>query len=270
MSEYECPTCGNSFDTKRGRGVHHVHAHGERLPNRSCDYCGKEYYSDYAKRYCSKECLLESDSYSGENHPNWQGGKETTYCEICGSSFEYYPSEKKGLYCGDCVQDESWREPPSIAGDKHPRWSGGKIEEDCDICGKSVRRYPSGFENDVVCCTEKCRQKWLSEEFSGEGHPNWKGGPGNFYNDGWWPAKLAALERDNHTCQVCGATENDIGRNPDVHHIVPVREFAEAEDAEIRDAHCLENLICLCVPCHRNADVGNISKAELYGLVTTS
>ena len=265
MSEYVCPTCGESFGTKRGRGVHHVHAHDRRLPNRTCDYCGKEFYSDYAKRYCSQDCLVASDSYSKENHPGWKGGKDTANCELCDSEFDYYPSEKKGLYCPDCVQNNEWRNPPKVSGPDNPRWSGGKTEKLCDVCGKSVRRYPSGFESDVVCCSEECRKKWLSDTFTGEGHPNWKGGPGNFYNNGWWPAKLAALDRDAHTCRVCGATRDDLERNPDVHHIIPVREFADPEDAPTVD-----NLICLCVTCHRNADVGNISEAELRRLVASS
>lgn len=270
MSEYICPTCGDSFNTKRGRGVHHVHAHGDRLPNRTCDYCGNEFYSEYAKRYCSKECLLNSDSYSKENHPGWTGGKESASCEICDSEFEYYESEKKGLYCPECVRNEDWREPPVVNGSDNHRWAGGKTEKDCDVCGKSVRRYPSGFENDVVCCSQECREVWLSESFTGEGHPNWAGGGSIHYGQGWRRARLAALDRDDRTCQVCGETANEIGRNPDVHHIVPVRAFVDVEGAEVGDAHAVENLICLCVSCHRNADVGNIGKAALRELVASS
>ncbi|MDX1747579.1 MAG: hypothetical protein R3324_16715 [Halobacteriales archaeon] len=70
MGSFDCPTCDAPFDSRRGRGVHHVRVHGERLPNRTCDYCGEAFYSDSDKRYCSRECLLDSDSYSKENHPN--------------------------------------------------------------------------------------------------------------------------------------------------------------------------------------------------------
>lgn len=233
----------------------------------SCQHCGKQLDDGYGVKYCSQECFHEGNSFAGENNPNYKGGKAATECRICGRRFKYYPSDKKGWYCPECVETEEWRTPPTVTGTDNPRWKGGKIEKECDVCGKKVRRYPSGFENDVVCCSEECRQTWLSEAFTGEGHPNWKGGPGDFYNDGWWPAKLAALDRDGHTCRVCGATKDELGRNPDVHHIVPVREFAEAEDAEIADAHALDNLVSLCVTCHRNADVGNISEAALRDLI---
>ena len=72
----------------------------------------------------------------------------------------------------------------------------------------------------------------------------------------------AAVER---AADVIGVTKADLGRKPDVHHIIPVREFADPEDA-----HTVDNLICLCVTCHRNADVGNISEAELRRLVASS
>lgn len=104
METHECPTCGRSFDTRRGLGVHHSHAHDERLPNRECDRCGERFYSESARAYCSEACHDAAVSYTGEDNPNYRDAKETTACEICGSTFEYYPSEKKGLFCPDCVE----------------------------------------------------------------------------------------------------------------------------------------------------------------------
>ncbi|MFB6312279.1 MAG: HNH endonuclease [Salinirussus sp.] len=78
---------------------------------------------------------------------------------------------------------------------------------------------------------------------------------------------MATLERDDFTCVICGATKDEIGRNPDVHHIVPVRRFIEAEAADKTDAHVPRNLVTLCVTCHRRADFGTPSKAELKRLV---
>lgn len=264
--EYDCPTCNASFDTQRGRGVHHVKAHGERLPNRTCENCEGDFYSESAKKYCSKTCLLDSDSYSGENNPNWKGGKEVADCEICDSEFRYYPSEKPGLYCAECLEQESWRDPPKVTGSNHPRWAGGKIEKDCEVCGETVRRYPSGCLSDVVLCTVECRRQWLSESFTGENHPNWEGGGSEYYGKGWRQAKLRTLERDDHSCVLCGATKDDLDRNPDVHHIVPVRRFIEAEAADKTDAHVPRNLVTLCVTCHRRADFGTPSQAELKRL----
>lgn len=103
---HECPSCDESFDTRRGLGVHHSAAHGERLPNRECARCGEAFYSEYEKKYCSDECRDASVSFEGTNNPNYQGGKTTTECELCESTFEFYQSEKPGRFCGKCIETE--------------------------------------------------------------------------------------------------------------------------------------------------------------------
>lgn len=267
VTDYPCPTCDRDFDTRRGLGVHHVHAHNERLPNRDCDYCGVELYSDYAKKYCSENCLQNSNSYAGPNNPNYRDALTETSCEICGAEFEYYPSEKPGLYCPDCVSSKNWQTPPDIEGSANPRWAGGKTQRDCVMCGNPVKRHPSGFPSDVTLCGRKCHQAWLSEAFSGEGHPNWKGGGNEAYGRGWGRVRALALERDRYACVVCGASKAEIGRNPDVHHIVPVRVFIAADRVAREEAHRLENVVSLCVPCHRRADFGVIGRDELWSAI---
>lgn len=263
----ECPTCGDEFDTRRGLGVHHSSVHDERLPNRECDRCGTEFYCDYEKRYCSDECHDEAVSYEGENNPNYRGGTETAECVLCESEFEYYECEKEGLYCPDCVEDASWRELPDISGENNPRWNGGKREYECEMCDSRFERHPGNAKTDVTLCSRSCLQDWVSEAFTGEGHPNWKGGGNQEYGPGWNEARKNALERDGHECRVCGTTAEDLGRNPDVHHIVPVRAFADAEDRSIVDAHVLDNLVSLCPACHRKAEFGKIDRDRLYDLI---
>ncbi len=240
--------------------------HDERLPNRTCDHCGEEFYSDTAKKYCSRDCLIQSSSYSGENNPNFKGGKTTTECQICGCEFEFYQSEKPGKYCSDCVENQHWQTAPELNGSENPQWTGGKIERSCDLCGTKVERRRSAFSETVTLCSRECHREWISDAFTGEGHPNWKGGGSEYYGQGWRQAKRRTLERDDHTCVLCGATKDDLGRNPDVHHIVPVRRFIEAEAADKADAHVPRNLVTLCVTCHRRADFGTPSPAELKRL----
>jgi len=43
------------------------------------------------------------------------------------------------------------------------------------------------------------------------------------YGPDWRSVCETALERDEYMCQACGATRGELGRNPDVHHITPVR-----------------------------------------------
>ncbi|MFB6179345.1 MAG: HNH endonuclease [Halorientalis sp.] len=171
------------------------------------------------------------------------------------------------MYCADCVEKEQWREPPSLEGEKNPRWTGGKLELDCAICDETVERYPSNVTGEVTVCSENCRRTWLSEEFTGEGHPNWEGGDTGPYGKGWAAVRRQALERDDYECQLCGTTKAEIGRNPDVHHIVPVRLFAESDGFTKTDAHFLENVVSLCIDCHRKADFGVLSRARLLACV---
>lgn len=237
------------------------------MGNQKCAHCGGPLESEHAKKYCSQECFHNGHSFAGENNPNYRQAKKTTECELCGARFQFYPSDKPGLYCPECVENEQWQTSPRISGSEHPRWSGGKVTKLCDICGDEVTRHPSGFVSSVVLCGQECREAWLSESFTGKGHPNWKGGGNEAYGKGWRRAKLTTLDRDDHTCVICGTTKEELGRNPDVHHIVPVRSFLDAPVAEKTDAHVPRNLVTLCVRCHRRADFGRPSKAELKELV---
>lgn len=263
MTQHECPTCGTSFETRRGLGVHHSAAHDERLPNRECAHCGSGFYCPYEKKYCSEGCRDEAISHTGEDNPNYSGAKKRTSCEFCGAEFEYYPSEKPGQFCSECVENERWRRPLDIDGEKNPRWNGGKLTCRCDVCGGAVKRHPSNITGEATLCGRDCFEKWLSDAFTGEGHPNWQGGDNEPYGKGWNKVRERALERDGHACVVCGTDVEDLGRNPDVHHIVPVRVFVESEVLVKADAHTLDNVASLCPSCHRRAEFGQISRAEL-------
>lgn len=267
MNGYCCPECDANFQTRRGLGVHHSSVHGERLPNRKCENCGDEFYCSYKKKFCSGPCRLEAVSYEGRSNPNYQGKKQQTACELCGDGFEYYPSEKEGRYCSSCVESEQWRSLPDIEGAQNPRWTGGKQEFSCTVCDGTVERYPSEFGGDVTVCSEDCRRTWLSESFSGDGHPNWKGGGNEPYGTGWSAIRRRSLERDDFACLICAKTKAEIGRNPDVHHIIPVRAFIESDRHQKSDAHTLDNVISLCVTCHRKADFGKLSNRRLRFLI---
>ena len=135
------------------------------------------------------------------------------------------------------------------------------------MCEKPVKRRPSQLRSEHVFCSSDCQYEWLSETFTGDGHPNWRGGSNPNYGPGWRRAKRAALERDDHKCVLCEATKAELGRNPDVHHVVPVRAFVETPVTTERDAHYLENLVSLCIACHRRAEFGRVSTSYLRAAV---
>jgi len=258
-----CPECGRSFATKRGMRVHHTSVHGEPLPNRECAACGEEFYREHEQKYCSDACREDSVSFAGAANPNYSGAKEETDCEQCGTVFEYYPSEKPGRYCGECVELGGWRHRVRLSGEDSPHFEGGKTEITCDNCGDPFERYPNKINDGVNLCSEACHAAWLSETFVGDGHPNYEGGSVGSYGPGWRRAKRRVLERDDHACVLCGTDSDELGRNPDVHHLVPVREFVESPVMMAIDAHTLDNLVTLCPGCHRRADYGRVSGAEL-------
>jgi predicted HNH restriction endonuclease len=50
---------------------------------------------------------------------------------------------------------------------------------------------------------------------------------------------------------VCGRGIEEIGREPDVHHITPVATFHKHPDYSKSDAHYVANLVSLCRRHHR-------------------
>jgi DEAD/DEAH box helicase domain-containing protein len=86
----------------------------------------------------------------------------------------------------------------------------------------------------------------------------WTNDP-NDYGPNWAAQRKRARARDGYRCQICGAPEQ--GRAHDVHHKVPFRTFAS-----YRQANQLPNLITLCGPCHRRAELAVRMRSGLAGL----
>ena len=76
----------------------------------------------------------------------------------------------------------------------------------------------------------------ISETRRGSRHWSQKGGQFP-YGPSWPMQRKIARNRDNHTCQRCGATEEELGHELSVHHIIPYRTSKDSSPG---------NLICLC------------------------
>lgn len=99
---------------------------------------------------------------------------------------------------------------------------------------------------------------------------NYKCNVGRLYNGGderalrskhaWHKKAKEIKHKANHLCEVCRTQGTYTYTNLEVHHIDKVRENP---DRLLDD----DNLICLCVTHHKQADKGNIDKGFLIELV---
>jgi len=237
----DCPTCGTTLATRQGMRQHHSKVHGESLPNRTCNGCDERFYDPKARRAYCDEC----NPNAGSNNGNWRGGKTETDCVRCGEAFEYYPSDKPGIYCSGCIRKGTGLDRLG------PTRAGPRVELNCEQCGNAfealrsrVGRRPTRF------CSIGCHGEWIAENYNGENHHAWKSGRTE-YASGWLRARRLTLERDDYTCQRCGVSRIELDANPHVHHVVPVRTFDEPADA-----HELTNLVTLCASCHPKVEHG--------------
>lgn len=240
-----CPTCGDKFSSTREMREHRSTEHDEPEPNLKCVGCDSEFYDSQSRRKFCWDC----DPNAGKNNGNWKDAREQTRCKVCDAEFTYYPSNKKGVYCSDCVDSADGLLP-----EQYPKRID-RIKKECLHCGSDIEVLPSQIEKQKrgFFCDLDCYGNWLSENVVGPEHRQWRGGGIN-YGDGWWEVRRKALERDNYRCQVCGASADDLGRNPDVHHIDPVREFDMPTEAPT-----IDNVVSLCRSCHRNVEAGEVS-----------
>lgn len=239
------PTCGKTLRTEQRMRQHHTKVHGDPLPNRACSGCGTEFYDPKARLEFCEDC----NPNAGEHNGNWSDAMETTTCESCGETFSYYPSEKDGVYCPECVADATGLLPGN------PSEKGERVAAACQVCGTELEVRPAKIETRKrgVFCTLERYGEWLSENVVGPVHHQWEGGPID-YGQRWWRIRRQALERDDYECQHCGADRDDLGRNPDVHHLQPVRTFERPAEA-----HAMDNVVTLCRSGHRRAEEVDIA-----------
>jgi len=134
QESYECPTCTDTFPTRKAMKVHHARSHDETLSDveRTCEVCGDKFeVKPYRVRngrgnFCSLSCFGEwqSEHNNGENNPAWKG--ETSECDNCGEVFHVQPHRKEvgwGRFCdNECYYE--WLSD-DLSGNGNPNWSGG-------------------------------------------------------------------------------------------------------------------------------------------------
>lgn len=145
---------------------------------------------------------------------------------------------------------------PFPGGDPGRRDGSGRAT--CLHCGQSFPA-PAWYVREglrVVFCGEVCRRAWeegQEEVLRLDGRPNHRGGD-------WEIRARQARERDEFACRGCGVTEERLGRQLDVHHLVPFRFFSPGADA-----NRLNNLLSLCPACHARLEAEGVEALPLFG-----
>ena len=195
-----------------------------------CGFCGKPFpvnSSTKHKKFCSEECR--------KGFVERRRSDKKFFCENCGKEIEYSESRKyKRKYCDECASKRLWTKE-------------NKIDTECAYCHKKIRVIPSRYKSNQSCyCDVECMAKDYATKYSGENSPTWKGGKTHHYTGGFFSARNQARLRDGFTCQRCGITEDEYGKELSVHHLHSYRDYEDKTEA-----NDLSNLISLCEPCHR-------------------
>lgn len=260
----DCPQCGKSFtyfpSGYRGKAkIHCSHkcASDTAWLNRECPICGKKFRCRRSDPHdcCSRKCGREFAT---------RDARIVFSCENCGAKvsrapFQYHLA-KMHHFCSHPCWTAWAANQRKIGDDPRPGVIARRRREErtCEECGRVFQRMLSDlrFRGYGRFCSARCRSTWTSKQPDAPQPPilraaqngNWKGGYKKYYGPSWKAQRRAARERDNNTCQHCGKTKEDIGRELDVHHIRPFREFGLARHEE---ANHLDNLVSLCDRCHK-------------------
>ena len=118
-----------------------------------------------------------------------------------------------------------------------------QVETRCAFC-RQTTLVPAWYaeQTQLHFCDAACRSAWTEAEPSFAvrlGHAAKRRGAN------WELQAVKARERDSFTCQVCGVSEEELGRQLDVHHKIPYHSFQSNVEA-----NKLEHLISVCPSCH--------------------
>lgn len=162
-------------------------------------------------------------------------------CQICEKEFVTYPSHVErgaGKFCSYACAGEAKKGKPSYERtDEHKEAMSEKLKGrepnwDAIWSAADARRGKPIPDH---------QKKILSERWAGDKNPKWAGGISfERYAQGYWNAETRQniIDRDK-ICQDCGK-EDESYRAMHIHHI-----------DGLRVNHSEENLVLLCMKCHR-------------------
>lgn len=167
-------------------------------------------------------------------------------CPACGVTFFVKPSHFEiRKACSKKCQSVIYKEQAKGSGNAN--YKDKKRTVNCAVCKKEFSYYPSIRTG--KCCSVECSNKYRSIKYVGSNNKNWRGGKEKNYGANWILHRDIARQRDNYTCQKCGVTEFELGRNLDVHHKKPFRVCSD-----YLEANNINNLVSLCPRCHKQEE----------------
>lgn len=180
---------------------------------------------------------------SGNNNPNWKGGKLEKTCFICGKQYAVRPGYVESRYCSmKCV---------GISQRGTQKGDSTKVLKLCPICNNQFHVYKS-HNNRIKCCSKDCSFKMRAINTTNENNPNWVGGISRLpYAHNWASISKSIIKRDGKKCM------NERCVTPDaklcVHHI----------DYEKQNNNP-GNLITVCIVCNSKANFNRDKWKKYY------
>lgn len=227
----------------------------------SCAWCGdsdevlKSQITAQTNWYCSRECKHEwqAENVVGEDHHQYN--RVTVACDDCGEEFDRKPSiaENRDLHFCDTECFGNWCSKQRT-GEAHPRWTGGDVEEKCEVCGEKYVVTQAKAANSRFCSYD-CMGEAREDEMARANNPNWIEGTTGYYGPNWEKQREKRLQMDDYACVVCGTARQEhraeFGQDLTVHHITPRREFIIEGELNAERANGVSNLRTMCVIHHQ-------------------
>ena len=257
----ECLYCGKPLETTPSTGRKYcsqecAHNAKRTATQMECPTCGCQFWVApfFLKRtrhhFCSRKCYD-----AAKRRPP----RKYIKCKVCGQEFGVAPNNWR-YYRSDICSNECGYEF-AVRGRRQEQIVS------CASCGKQLKRKPFAMKrNRRHYCSVKCMGHGLAIHNTGPNNGRWKGGFEPYYGPNWRAQRRAALRRDNFTCQACGKSTLELGQHPDVHHIIRFNEFGIEQ---YEKANELDNLVSLCINCHRQAEHYEIAATWIVPMAET-
>jgi 5-methylcytosine-specific restriction endonuclease McrA len=261
-----CKQCGVEFNAPRSK-IHTCSRQCTTALRRSqklyielkCGVCGKQYKANPVRvahgrqTTCSRKCSYVARAVKRNKLSEYA-------CAVCGNLVLRRPSQiiSSYVFCSrTChyrgrslglvkrIVLKPYQMKPYALGARPRRISTRPriyISWTCETCGKerSIPRSEFCASRRLRFCSPAC----ASIGSRGEKNYSWRGGHKHYYGPSWRAIRRQARLLDGYCCR-CWLTPEELGQELDVHHLLPVRTFANVDAA-----NTLDNVVSLCHKCH--------------------